>query len=385
MSAHDKLRDLFEELVGVPSPSRRERAVADLVLSRLRQWGLTVTEDDAGPRAGLAAGNLLARVPGGDGVPVLLCAHLDTVPIEGAPTVVEEGGVLRGGDGAMGADDKVAVAALMLLARDLAATAPPAPVEFLFTTGEEIGLRGAFGLDAARLEARAGFVFDGEGPVGTVVTAAPTLDAVTAEFTGQAAHAGIEPEQGRSAVGAAARAVAAMRLGRLDDHTTANIGVIHGGTATNVVPERCVLRGEARGHAPEALVHQVADMVHVCQTAAAECGVDVQVDVRREFDGFALSPDDLCVRLATAAIRECALSPRLVVTGGGSDANVLNARGLPTVPLGVGFEHAHSSRERVAVAALGQVFDLARGIVAAARREADPAVAGASGDGAPTA
>jgi len=307
-------------------------------------------------------------VPGaGPGLPVALCAHLDTVPLDGAPQVVVEGGVVRSdGRTILGADDKAAVAVLLALARDLAAAPPPCPVELVFTVAEEVGLRGAKAFDVARLGARVAFILDSEGPPGTAITGAPTLDLVTAEFRGRAAHAGIAPEEGRSAVAAAAAAVAAMRLGRIDAETTANVGVIAGGTATNVVPDRCVVRGEARSHDPDKVAAQVEHMVACCTEAAALRGVDVEVDVREDFRGYAHDPDGLPLTLAREAALAAGLEPRLVRGGGGSDANVFNARGLPAVTLGVGFEEVHSPGERIAVARLGELYRLAHALVAAA-------------------
>jgi tripeptide aminopeptidase len=361
----DELRDLFVRLAGIRSPSHEERELADVVTSFLRQAGLEVEEDDSAAVTGCASGNLIVRLPGrGEGTPLALCAHLDTVPLDRAPTVIVENGIVRSdGHTILGADDKAAVAALLLVLRDLAGQAPAAGVEVVFTVAEEIGLQGAKALAPEAVRASSVFVFDSEGAPGTVITSAPTLKAVNAEFRGVAAHAGIEPESGRSAVLAAARAVAAMQLGRLDHETTANVGIIRGGSAVNVVPGQCRIRGEVRSRDEARLAAQVEQMLEAIALAAAETGVDVDVDVHEDFRGYRHAPDALPLRIAAAAMAEIGLEQRPIGGGGGSDSNVFNARGLAAVTLGVGFEHVHSPREQIALANLERTYHLAHALV----------------------
>lgn len=364
----DELLEHFLELVAVPSPSGAERAVSDLIQARFRAAGIDVREDDSAAATGASSGNLVATVKGtGGGVPIALSAHMDTVPIDRPPTVVVENGVVRtDGETVLGADDKAAVTALLQVAHDLAADPPAGDVSFVISASEEVGLKGAAALDVAALPAEACFVFDSEGPVGTLVMSAPSLRRVTAEFTGRSAHAGIEPEQGRSAIVAASRAVAAMRLGRLDEQTTANVGLIEGGSAVNVVPERCVVTAEARSRDETRLAAQVGDMLEACNVAAAETGVDVAVTVDEDFHGYVHDDTGLPVRLARAAFAACDVEPNPIGGGGGSDANVFNLRGLPAVTLGVGFEDVHSPLEHIAVARLGDVYRVAHALVRAA-------------------
>ena len=364
----DELRDLFVRLAGIRSPSREERDLADVVTRFLRDVGLEVKEDDSAAVTGCACGNLIVRLPGrGEGTPLALCAHLDTVPLDRAPTVVVDDGVVRSdGQTILGADDKAAVAALLMVVRDLAREAPAADLEVVFTAGEEIGLQGAKALAPDALSAAALFVLDSEGAPGTVITNAPTLKAVNAEFRGIAAHAGIEPESGRSAVLAAARAVTGMQLGRLDHETTANVGIIQGGSAVNVVPGHCLVRGEVRSRDEAKLAAQLEQVLEAVALAAAETGVDVDVDVHEDYRGYRHAPDALPLRIAAAAMAEMGLEERLIGGGGGSDSNVFNARGLPAVTLGVGFEHVHSPREQITLAHLEQTYHLAHALVRAA-------------------
>ncbi len=361
----DELLARFLELVAVPSPSGCERAISDLIQERLKAAGLSVSEDQSAAQTGLASGNLVATVRGtGGGVPIAFSAHMDTVPIERAPTVVVENGVVAtDGETILGADDKAAVAVLLQLAEDLAAEPPAGDVTFVISAGEEIGLKGASALDVASVPAAACFVFDSEGPVGTLIMSAPTLKRLTVGFTGRSAHAGIEPEKGRSAVVAASRAVAAMRLGRIDAQTTANVGLIEGGSAANIVPERCVVTAEARGRDEVSLSAQVGHMVEACNLAAAETDVDVTVTIDEDFHGYVHDDESLPVRLALRAFAECGFEPLRIGGGGGSDANVFNLRGLPAVTLGLGFEDLHSPHERLAVARLTDVYRVAHALV----------------------
>ncbi|HEV2061945.1 MAG TPA: M20/M25/M40 family metallo-hydrolase, partial [Solirubrobacteraceae bacterium] len=259
----ERLNALFAELCAIPSPFGSERAVADRVTQELHSLGLHVEEDGAGAAVGSDAGNLLSRI--GDGDSVLLCAHLDTVghgdvPIE--PVVVDDGWE-NAQPAILGADNKAAVAVMLVAARR--AVEERRSVELLFTVCEEVGLAGATAFDATELRSRFGYVYDHASPIGEIVVASPTYYRLAAEFHGKAAHAGIRPEDGRSAIVAAARAIASLELGRIDPETTANVGTIDGGAGgTNVVPERCRFLAEARSldtRRAEDLVTQMVDRI----------------------------------------------------------------------------------------------------------------------------
>jgi tripeptide aminopeptidase len=357
------LGGLFSELCAIESPYGRERACADRVAGELRGLGLVVEEDDSGPLVGSDSGNLLARVPSANGGiegGVLLCAHLDTVPLTGPISPVCEEGVWHNRhDAILGADNKAAVAVMLIAARRWVAEPPPVPVELLFTVCEENALAGAKAFDAARLRSRFGYVFDHASPIGEIVLASPHYHRIVAELRGVAAHAGIRPEAGRSAIVAAARAIAAMPLGRLDAETTANVGTIAGGSGINVVPERCVVEAEARSldeAKVEALVSELVD--HLTDGAnAAEC--DLDVTVARLFHGYRTRPTAPQVVAAEAALRACGYTPSHIVTGGGSDANALELAGFPCTNLANGTERNHQPDESVSVAALEGMLDVA--------------------------
>ena len=367
----ERLQDTFQTLCRIESPSGHERACADWVTRELGSLGIEVHEDDAGPRAGSEAGNLLARIPGragagGDGGGILLCAHLDTVPLT-APVepVLVDGRWENANEGILGADNKTAVAILVELARRLqsAPDLPLVPVELLFTVCEEVSLRGSKEFDVARLQSHFGYVFDHATPVGEIVLASPTHYRIEAELRGRAAHAGVRPEEGRSAIAAAARAIAAMRLGRIDPESTANVGTIAGGTSINVVPERCRIEAETRS-LDEAKVQQLAtEMIDHLQDAANATECDLDVTVERTFTGYRTRPKAAQVELAERALRTCGYEPKHIVTGGASDANSFEAAGFPCTNLADGTERNHQPDERVNVAALEGMFDVAIALV----------------------
>jgi tripeptide aminopeptidase len=365
---NDEVLDLFVRLAGIASPTGAEREVADVVKRYLVDLGLGVHEDGSAPVTGCGCGNLVARIPGrGEAPPIALCAHLDTVPVERAPQVVVADGFVRtDGVTVLGADDKAALAVILVLARALVAEPPAGDVELVFTPGEEAGLLGANALDLGRLAAQRVFVLDSDGAPGTLVVASPTQKRIEAEFRGTAAHSGIAPERGRSAVVAAARAVAAMRLGRLDEETTANIGILRGGTAPNVVAERCALEGEARSHDAVKVTEQTEHMVQAIAAEAAAAGVDVEIDVHEAFRGYRHEAASPLLAIGTEAAALAGLQSRRLDGGGGSDANVFNAAGLPALTLGVGFENAHSSQECMSLERLGELAAMAAGVVRAA-------------------
>lgn len=361
-----RLVDDFVRYCEIPSPSRRERAMADAVAADLRALGLEVTEDASGPETGSDTGNLLARVPGPEGArTILLCAHLDTVPLEGPVEVVREDGVLRNRHPAiLGADNKAAVATILAATRVLLREGPPVGLELLFTTCEEQALAGAKAFDASVLRSEFGFVFDHASPIGELIVAAPTYYRLVAHVTGKAAHAGIRPEAGHNAIAAAALALSRLRLGRVDEETTANVGRIEGGTAPNVVAERCRVELEARSLDPQKASDKVTEIVDTFTDAAGDVSCDVDVVVEEMFRAYRLPRNAPPVVAAASALEDLGFEPRYVPTGGGSDANVFINAGLPVLNVANGTERNHEPDERVAVAALETMLDLTLGIVA---------------------
>jgi tripeptide aminopeptidase len=363
----EQLLSDFVRLCEIESPSRRERNVADAVRGALESLGLEVEEDDSAADTGSEAGNLLARIPGPPDRPtVLLCAHLDTVPLSAPVEVVQENGVLSNRHKAiLGADNKAAVATVLGAGRRLSAGGSPVGVEMLFTTCEEVALAGAKAVDRSRLRADFGYVFDHASPVGELVLASPTYYRLELDFRGQAAHAGIRPEAGRNAIAAAARAVAAMEIGRLDEVTTANVGEIEGGSAANVVAERCRVVLEARSLDDSRAGEVVSAMVDAAAEASSDAECDVETTVERLFRGYRLQRTAPVVETAARALESCGIEPLHINTGGGSDANALIAAGLPMVNVANGTERNHQPDESVTVDALETMLDVTLAIVEA--------------------
>ncbi len=357
-------------LCEIPSPTGSERAVADAVLGELRELGVDVVEDDAAGPARAGAGNLIARVPGAGEGWISFFAHLDTVPERGAIEVELVDGVYRSrGETILGADDKAAVTVLVELATRHAGSPPPIGLELVFTVAEEDGLRGAKELDLGALRSRCGYALDHATPIGEVITAAPTYQRLVAEFQGLEAHAGIRPEEGHSAIEAAAAAVASMPLGRLDEQTTANVGVIAGGTASNVVAGHCRVEGEARSLDDGRCAAAMSGMLDACTWAASEHRCDADLDVTEVFRAYRQASSATPVRIARTALERCGHEPREVATGGGSDANALVARGFECVLLANGTEANHTPAESVASARIVEMLELCESIAGLAAEE----------------
>jgi tripeptide aminopeptidase len=361
-----RLHERFVRYCEIRSPTGEEREIADTLAAELRAMGLEVTEDDAA-KAEAGAGNLIARSAGSGGGWLMFCAHVDTVPHKGQVEVVEEEGVFRSrGDTILGADNKAAVAVFMeLVARHVERPASVG-VELVLTVAEEQGLRGAKALDTSQLLSSAGFVLDHAGAVGEVIVSTPTQQKILADFIGVEAHAGIRPEDGSSAIAAAAAAVSRMGLGRLDEDTTANVGLISGGTSGNVVPGHCSIHAEARSQDTERAAEVAGKIADACAWGASEHGCDVDVRIEELFRGYKVSNDSAALALAEEGLRGAGLEPQRVAIGGGSDANVFRRHGFDSILLSNGTTDVHTAEERVPARALDKMLEVCERIVAVA-------------------
>ena len=365
-----RVLETFLDLVRIDSPTGRERRVAEYLAAALADTGCAVRFDETQGRTGADTGNLLATLPGtAPGAVVAFSAHMDCVqPCEGVEPVVKDGIVRSAGATILGGDDKVGLAAIVEAIRRLREEqGAHAEVRAVLTVSEERGLLGAKALAHDDCAADVCLVLDADGAVGGVVTAAPTHYTFTATFTGTAAHAGVEPEHGRSAIVMAATAVSAMEIGRLDPQTTANIGTIVGGSATNVVAPRCDVTGECRSLDRSRAEAVRGSMDSALREAAAAHGGTVEVTWTLEYEGFAFDADAPAVALVEAACGDIGVTPRRFATGGGSDGNVFAAHGVPTLVLSSGMAKVHSTDEELEVAQLERLVDL---LVAVARRAA---------------
>jgi tripeptide aminopeptidase len=361
--------DLFLELAAISSPPGEEREVADVVVRYLRDCGLEADEDGAGAEIGSTAGNVYARLePTRDGEPLFLCAHLDTVPPTDAIEPVVDDGVVRNvRPTILGSDNKAAVAAMLdATRRVLAENRPHAGIELLFTAKEEVGLLGAAAFDHTRLRARTGYVYDQAAPIGEVILGAPYALALEVTFHGRASHSGMFPEEGRSAIAAAARAIAEMRLGRVDDESTANVGQISGGTAQNIVPEWCTFLGEARSHDEQKLADLIQEMQDAVTFAAGVAECEVETRTKKSYRGYRFRRDDMPVRLAADALERCGFDVSYALSGGAADANVFNERGLRCVNLANGMADIHTPDEHIAVVDLEAMVEVTLALVDAA-------------------
>jgi tripeptide aminopeptidase len=344
----------FIALASLNSPSRREAPVAAYLVERLRALGIPATVDDSAARSGSDTGNIIARLQGtAAGPTVLLCAHMDTVgPTEGMVPVIRDGVIQSQGETVLGADDKAGIAIILAVLAELKASREPhGDIEALFTVQEEVGLFGAKYL-MEPLKADFGYILDGDGEVGTIIHRAPSKVDLDFVLEGKAAHAGIAPETGINAISAAATAITRFRSGRIDANTTSNVGLINGGKARNIVPDRAEVAVEVRSTDKAKLEQQVATILAAFEETAATAGT--RLTVRRDvpFETFTVSETHPVVANAFKAACALGVEPRLWTSGGGVDANVFNSRGLTSVALGIGIEEPHSPKEHISVAQL---------------------------------
>ncbi|HXH23560.1 MAG TPA: M20/M25/M40 family metallo-hydrolase [Dehalococcoidia bacterium] len=341
-----RLLATFLDLVAIDSPSGEEAAVAGHVTRVLEGLGARVRED--------AYGNLIATLGAGN-EPFLLGSHLDTVePGRGIKPLVVDGVVRTDGSTVLGGDAKAGIAAILEGLTAFAASGRPMPaVEIVLTRGEEAGLVGSANLDYSLIRARLGVEFDGEGPVSQITVEAPGRISAQLHFTGRAAHAGVEPEKGISAIQMAARFIAGFPQGRIDQETTANIGLISGGSAANAVPEHATLTAEARSRDPAklaALREQVLALVDDVRSAFP--GGAVRCDLREEFGGYKLPPEHPLLARVTGAMRRVGLTPEFIASGGATDANNFARHGIDVAVVGLGGFDFHTVRETLPIANL---------------------------------
>ncbi|MEO3944436.1 M20/M25/M40 family metallo-hydrolase [Gorillibacterium sp. CAU 1737] len=356
MVQKDRLIEEFMELVRVDSETKHEEEIAVVLKEKFGALGLTVEEDDTKEKTGHGAGNLICTLPakgkGANAPKLMFTCHMDTVtPGKGIqPQLGEDGYIRSDGTTILGSDDKAGIAALLEGIRVLQEQGTEHPqLQCVITVGEESGLNGSRAMDPKWLDADYGYALDSNGAIGGIAVAAPSQQKVFITFTGKSAHAGVNPEDGISAINIASRAVSKMRLGRIDKETTANIGSFYGGVtgATNIVVDKVVLEAEARSLDTDKLGKQVESMRLASEEAAAELGGTCEFRSHLLYPSFKFTDEAPVVQLAKKALARIGAEPKTFHSGGGSDANVFNGHGVPTVNLSVGYENIHTKTERI--------------------------------------
>lgn len=338
----------FKKLVRIDSLSLREGKVARYLRKELRAIGIRSYE--VGRVRGGEIGNIVAFVPGnGINSPRLLInAHIDTVsPGRKVKPVERRGCIYSDGTTILGADNKAGVAAILELLKVIKEkNLEHPPLRIIFTVAEEIGLAGAKALPEKVMNADFGMTLDG-GNIDTIINRAPTQYNLTANIIGRAAHAGLHPEEGINAIKVAGEAISKMKIGRIDRETTANVGSIKGGKATNIVPEEVELKGEARSHNLRKLDRQIEHMERVLLMACQKYRARLKMKVEKVYKSFEVGKSSKVMSLVIFGMKRAGIMPVIKQTGGGSDANIFNEMGVPTLILGVGAHHVHTTREQL--------------------------------------
>ncbi len=365
----------FTELCAIDSEPTCERLMADRMTRQLQSLGFSVSEDGTGERIGGTAGNLYARLEGNAaGEPLLFSCHLDRVaPGNGVKPRIEGDYISSDGTTVLGADDAAGLAAILEGITALKEAGKPYPtIELVLTVAEELALVGSGWFDLSQVSSRIGFILDAGGPIGEIVLQAPEQINFSAVFHGRSAHAGFAPEEGVSAIQIAGTAISRMGLLRIDAETTANIGSIYASGPTNIVPDRCELQGEVRSLQPAKVQAHAAALTAVMETAAREYGGTVEVDRKPCYPAYKLKEDCEPAGRAARAAGKIGVPVRFKATGGGSDANIFNSRGLPSVVLSCGYEKVHTTDERIPLKQLALLAEWVLAIIADGRNgEAD--------------
>ena len=345
----DGVSTLFEALCRTRSQSLSEGAISAQVKGLLESFGFAFKEDDAAAQLGGEAGNLICHIPGADATKtIVICAHLDTVPTgEVIEPVCVDGRWSNDGDGILGVDNKAAVSALLTAIQKWSDQPPAVNVTAVFTVAEEISLQGAKQLDFSQIDASAAFFFDHPTPIGSLVTRSPAHHAIQIEFIGRPAHAAVEPEAGSSAIKAAATAIEAYPNGRVSEATTSNFGVVAGGSAINVVPERCSVLAEVRSLDPSELTTQTRLLIDAAHEGAGQHGCEADVVVVPSFRGYEHADSHVGMVIAHTALGAVGIESEPITSAGGSDANVFEEHGIPSVNMGDGSSATHTASESI--------------------------------------
>ena len=343
----------FMDLVKIDSVSREEKEIANYLIKKIKDLKLEVEVDQAGKYANSNSGNIIARLKGNvKNVPtIMFAAHMDTVsPGKNIKPVCKNGKIFSSSNTILGGDDKAGIAIILETLQFIRENnLPCGDIEIVFTICEEIGLLGAKKLDISQLKAEMGFILDSDGDTGEIITQGPFHNSIEFIFYGKAAHSGENPEKGINAIQIAGIALSRMQLGRIDEETTANIGIISGGRATNIVPDEVTLKGEVRSRDENKLNHQTEQLKKICSDTAKEFKAKVETKIDREYDGYYFSQQSKIIKIALKAARDIGIHSILKASGGGSDVNILNKKGFSSINLGIGMQKVHTLDEYITI------------------------------------
>lgn len=379
MVQQNRLVEQFLQLVRIDSETKHEQTISAALKTLFGELGLDVVEDNTAAATGHGSGNLICTLeatPDKAHLPaILFTCHMDTVtPGKGIKPRLDQDGYIRSdGTTILGSDDKAGIAALIEALRVLQEqSVSHGKLLLVITAGEESGLLGSRAMAAnppKQLAAKYGYALDSNGSVGQIAVAAPTQARIQITIKGRSAHAGVNPEDGISAIQVASKAISRMPLGRIDFETTANIGSFAGGGATNIVCERVDIAAEARSREQAKLDRQLEAMKEACESAARDMGAAVEFVSEIIYPAYKYDETAPVVKLAMKALESIGRTPSTFHTGGGSDANMFNGMGIPTVNLAVGYENIHTTEEQMPVSELTAVAELVVAIVKEAAAE----------------
>lgn len=348
----ERLVNEFKELVQIDSESFSEGPFQKELIQRFKSLGLIIWEDETMKQTGLGSNNFIARLEGDESIePLFFSSHIDTVsPGQGILPLEQNGRIQSDKTTILGADDKAGIAIMLELIKRLnEQEIPHGPIEFILTPGEEVGLLGAKAVDMTQLRATYGYVLDNGGPVGGIITTSPTMYRLDISVMGRAAHAGLEPEKGISAIEVTARAIARMKLGRIDHETTANIGQIHGGTAMNIVMDRLELVAEVRSFDHQKCLSQVASMRQALDDEVKQYGAKLEFQATQLIIGYHFDETHPLLVHAQRCLEALNRPVRFERSGGGTDANVFNEKGKKVVNVSIGYENIHTVEEYIPI------------------------------------
>lgn len=362
----DRLVNEFLEMVQITSLSLKEKNYADYLSKKLQDMGFEVYIDNAGEKANGNTGNIIAKLKGNTQAPtVMFGAHMDTVvPGENIKPQVRDGYIYSDGTTVLGSDDKAGVAAILEAVRYTKENnIKHGDIELVFFIAEEGGLFGSKYLDYSKLQSKMAFILDSGGPVGDVIVNGPAQMKIFVDFKGKAAHAGVAPESGINAIQVAARAIDRMKLLRIDHETTANVGIITGGSATNIVADAVHVKFECRSLNNDKLKAQADHMVECIKKACEEFNTTCDMQVMLNYPAFVIDKNSEIAKLVTRSIENLGLKADLKSTGGGSDTNVLNGNGVTAVTLAIGMNNVHTTSENIAIDSIVKSAELVAAII----------------------